>query len=671
MKIEIAEPGRMTQNGSSLLKLIQNNDMPILDLLVRESVQNSLDAAKADSKYVSIDFIIDKFNSKELNNCLEEITIPLNKRFKDLKYEYIAIRDKNTTGLTGVLDYKDVKNNEYGNLLKLIYEISKPQDSEGAGGSWGLGKTIYFRIGIGLVFYYTRIFEDGKYKSRLAATLVEDENNKNSLIPKYKDFTKRGIAWWGEATGENKTNPITDEEKINKILDIFNLKPYEKKETGTSIIIPYIDKQRLCKNNSLSMREKDVPFWIYDIKDYINIALQRWYSPRLNNFKYKYGPYLCARINGDNVEEYDLEPIFEIIQDLYNIASDKPTYNKVNRDAVYLEDINLRNCLEKQTAGKIAFTKVSSKLLEMNPPNNKYNPYIYANIDIDDINTEKPIILFTRKPGMIVFYETVGNWTSGIISNNKNEYIIGIFVLNSNNHLINDKMSLEEYIRRCELADHTSWTDVIINNKNLKIVSKIQSNLTNKISKKINERDNNIEGNINSTLGSLLGSLLLPPEDFGKAATHKSKKRINKKKNNITKNHKYIFKVFDEQCKYLNNYIEIPFTLKTLQYIRNIEIKVQIQLDGNKSISLIEWEKQLNKTIPFNIENVKYLIDRRTNDEAELDSTYLKNENGIKYGIVFNCDKNCLYEMRGIMKLNIIDRNINSLISINEIEGDE
>ena len=193
MKIEIAEPGRMTQNGSSLLKLIQNNDMPILDLLVRESVQNSLDAAKADSKYVSIDFIIDKFNSKELNNCLEEITIPLNKRFKDLKYEYIAIRDKNTTGLTGVLDYKDVKNNEYGNLLKLIYEISKPQDSEGAGGSWGLGKTIYFRIGIGLVFYYTRIFEDGKYKSRLAATLVEDENNKNSLIPKYKDFTKRGI----------------------------------------------------------------------------------------------------------------------------------------------------------------------------------------------------------------------------------------------------------------------------------------------------------------------------------------------------------------------------------------------------------------------------------------------------------------------------------------------
>ena len=52
MKIEIAEPGRMTQTGSSLLNPLQNNNMPVLDLLVRESIQNSLDARKDGSKYV-------------------------------------------------------------------------------------------------------------------------------------------------------------------------------------------------------------------------------------------------------------------------------------------------------------------------------------------------------------------------------------------------------------------------------------------------------------------------------------------------------------------------------------------------------------------------------------------------------------------------------------------
>ena len=54
MRIESAEHGRMTESGSSLLRLIQNQDIPLLDLLVRESVQNSLDAASNTSTKVSV-----------------------------------------------------------------------------------------------------------------------------------------------------------------------------------------------------------------------------------------------------------------------------------------------------------------------------------------------------------------------------------------------------------------------------------------------------------------------------------------------------------------------------------------------------------------------------------------------------------------------------------------
>lgn len=670
MKIEIAEPGRMTQSGSSLLRLIQNNDMPILDLLVRESVQNSLDAAKTDSKYVSVDFIIDKFNSHKLSNCLDGITASLNNKFKNLEYEYIAIRDKNTTGLTGALDYMTVKNNDYGNLLKLVYEISKPRSSEGSGGSWGLGKTIYFRVGIGLVFYYTRIFENGKYKSRLAATLVEDENKVDSLIPKYNNFSKRGIAWWGEYKGENKTQPIVDEDEIKEILNIFNLKPYKGKETGTTIIIPYIDKNKLCKNNEISMRESDVPYWLYDIKEYIKISLQRWYSPRLNNFNYKYGSYLSAKINGELIQDYDFEPIFEIIQDLYNFANGCNSFNKVNKENVYLEDINLRNCLEKQLVGKIAFTKVSRELLEMKPPNNKHNPYVYVNIDIDDLSTEKPIILFTRKPGMIVSYETVGRWTNGITSNNTDEYIIGIFVLNSNNYLTNvdEKISLEEYIRRSELADHTSWTDISINNKNLKIVSKIQSHLVNKISKQFNENSNDIESDISSTLGSFLGSMLLPPENFGKVASKKSKPKSTK--SNISKNSKYEFKLLDDKFKYLSNYIEMPFIIKTHKAIKLVELTIGVLLENN-SISLEEWKKKLNKNVPFEIEEIKCKISYIKDKDPEMKKKYLRTNDNIKYGIRFECNKEFTYEMQGVIKLKVLDRNIKSVISINAIEGDK
>lgn len=184
MKIEIAEPGRMTQSGSSLLKLIQNNNMPILDLLVRESIQNSLDAKNEKDSYVTVEFLTGEFNKISLNRELEGITDSLNKKYWKNEYKYIAVRDSNTVGLTGKLHYDEVTDNQYGNLLKLIYEISKPQEAEGAGGSWGLGKTIYFRVGIGLVIYYSRIInEQEQYESRLAATLVENEMETDSLIP--------------------------------------------------------------------------------------------------------------------------------------------------------------------------------------------------------------------------------------------------------------------------------------------------------------------------------------------------------------------------------------------------------------------------------------------------------------------------------------------------------
>ena len=122
MQIEIAEAGRMTQSGSSLLRLIQNNNMPVLDLLVRESIQNSLDARKMDSKYVEVDYLTGKFKSAKLGRELEQISDSLNHKYGDGEYDYIAIRDSNTVGLTGVMDYKKVQNNVYGNLLKLVYE---------------------------------------------------------------------------------------------------------------------------------------------------------------------------------------------------------------------------------------------------------------------------------------------------------------------------------------------------------------------------------------------------------------------------------------------------------------------------------------------------------------------------------------------------------------------
>ncbi len=79
MKIEVAQHERMSESGSSLLRLIQNNEMPILDLFVRESIQNSLDASLKGFGHTNVDFNIVDFNSNSLIKELEGIEANLEK----------------------------------------------------------------------------------------------------------------------------------------------------------------------------------------------------------------------------------------------------------------------------------------------------------------------------------------------------------------------------------------------------------------------------------------------------------------------------------------------------------------------------------------------------------------------------------------------------------------
>lgn len=611
MKIEIAEPGRMTQSGSSLLKLIQNNNMPILDLLVRESIQNSLDAKNNTAQYVSVDFFTGTFEKTLLNVELDKVTDSLNRKFCEKECKFIAIRDSNTVGLTGKLHYDDVTDNQYGNLLKLIYEISKPQEAEGSGGSWGLGKTVYFRVGIGLVIYYSRIVnENGRYESRLAASLVENEMNDDALIPVLDGKSKRGIAWWGEQIGENKTKPVTDELYIKNILRIFGLLPYDNNQTGTTIIIPYIDENILLNHNQIEYKNGEdcviVPFWKNNIEDYLKVAVQRWYAPRLNNINYKYGKFLRTRINGEGISSEVMEPAFQIVQALYNRAvTGKDNFADIlNQTEIEIktEDILLRNVLNTTKAGTVAYTKIPRSILKTEFPDNKPEPYIYYNCEIREKDKNKPLMFFTRKPGMIVSYVNVGNWVDGISSCGKDEFVMAIFVLNSDNALAgnaSEKCTLEEYIRRSEMADHSSWSDFSIGNFNPRIVSRIQKQVIGKISKEFSVEEDNNANKLNSGFGKMFGDLLLPPENFGKRSG--SNESTAFKPGNHFEKHKNILFSYDvKDIIYFANKMKMKLSIKSRGKITSTGIRLHIDSDVG-SIRAKEWENKMGLKMPFEI----------------------------------------------------------------------
>lgn len=695
MKIEIAEPGRMTQSGSSLLKLIQNNNMPILDLLVRESIQNSLDAKNETDPYVTVEFFTGEFNKVSLNSELEGITDSLNRKYCKNKYKYIAVRDSNTVGLTGKLHYDEVTDNHYGNLLKLIYEISKPQEAEGAGGSWGLGKTVYFRVGIGLVIYYSRIInEQGQYESRLAASLVENEMEPDSLIPALPGKSKRGIAWWGQNIGDNKTKPITDEQYIEKILKIFNVDSYEGNLTGTTIIIPYIDEQMLLENNQIEYKDGEdnsiCPFWRCSVEDYLRVAIQRWYAPRLNNKKYPYGKFLRARINKIGIGIDSMEPTFQIVQALYNRAiSEEVCDDILKEDGVECksEEIILRKVLETTKAGTVAYAKIPRKILRTGYPDNKPEPYMYFNCEIRDKEKNKPVLFFTRMPGMIVSYEDVGNWVDGISASNKDEFILAIFVLNSENRLANTNgiYSLEEYVRKSEMADHTSWGDFSMGNNNPRIISKVQAQVNSKISKEFSVEEEDTTSRINSGLGKMFGDLLLPPENFGKKPSGGSGGGQGGKGH--TETHKnVIFGYEPSKTKYSPNGMVVKLTIKSRRKITSTGINLAIDSEIG-AIKPKDWEEKMGLSMPFAISLTEIVVKKLDGSDSNIKMTVdsinvktkvddiscelIKTNNNVGYGIHIMSENEHQIEMELDVSLQLNRKDIKPLFNVDKNEGDK
>ena len=639
MDIEIAERGRMDQSGSSLLRLIQNNDLPTLDLFVRESIQNSLDAADKDSPrdYVSVEFLCGEFESKKLCEKLDGITDALYSKYSNKEYSYVAVRDSETVGLTGPMEAEEIEENQsHGNLQKLIYEISNPQDMEGAGGSWGLGKTVYFRVGMGLVIYYSRIkIGHNKYESRMAATLVEDERGKNPMIPKRGKKPRRGIAWWGERKTPNHTVPITKEREINSILNIFDIPQYTDQETGTTIIIPYIDLDGLMDQNQEQYINSNgkpmIPYWSNYLDEYLKIAVQRWYAPRLNNPEYIYGKYLKANVNGKKLTRASIEPVFNAIRELYSASFESEGIERGEEfsEEISVENINIRNALaDNSTAGVISFAKIKRDSLRMGPPSNKYSPEIYLNLRQNDGTQNRPIICFARKPGMIVSYEDDGKWVGNILPTEPDSYIIGVFRLNTENRISsNPPISLEEYVRKSEMADHRSWNDHgEIKGYSEKPIDKIQGWISKKISEKFNENDQTGSVGVESGMGRYFAQILLPQQGFGKASTVRPSKNSPSEEKHLKVKDKRL-SIDISKISYTEDGMSVPVILELNENVSNTGFHLEIQVESG-TVSCGDWESRLGMKMPFEIVSIIDVNGVLSGDGKE--SLLLDDDNSVK-----------------------------------------
>lgn len=522
--------------GSGSLKALQNDNLPEIDLLVREAIQNSADASlREESAFFGVNFNYRTFEPQKLNALLKDIGPILNSRFQKEREDYLEIRDYKTSGLTGKVKRAEVAANpeDHGNYFKLVFDTGKEQtnsDDGMAGGSWGYGKSVYFRVGIGLVIFYSQIKSENGYESRLVVSLIEHENSADALLTKVKADAV-GRAWWGKEDPNDHTEllPITDVEEIKGVLDVFGVIPFNATETGTSIIIPYIQKDKLMEGifpEHCGISDDVIAMCSFkdDIIEYTKLAIQKWYAPKIFNknlSKYSNQKWLSVRVNDEPIRDTDMRPLFQLVQELYTTALSANQCGKQEYESKKFRGIKTRVVPSKKIqggkAGVVATAVVSNE--DFGDIGSTIPPQAYLRL-FDALTKNDPIVMYARAAGMVLDYKIDGKWTKGIIKPEKdNEILFSFFVPNCSLKLKEDKslgeyagISLGNYLRKCEKSDHMSWNDPA----SLTVVTNIAAQTKSKINECYRGHESaDTEGTV-SKLSGKLGRRLLPTLNYGK-----------------------------------------------------------------------------------------------------------------------------------------------------------
>ena len=233
-----------------------------LESVVREAIQNSLDARPKGSKvpavvriyYSGQEAAVDggKYSKQFRGETID--THYSDKRSglevvpsSEEECEFLAIEDFNTTGLTGDVTKRptedELENDRVrGNYYNFFFRENR-SDKAGAGalGSWGAGKIMFMKASRLRTAFTLSVRDDAATPCFLAGRAVLNSLTigNDTFAPDYWFGVEEPSA--NAAEREMRKRPITDAASIEAFCKLFHLLRGEK--CGTSVVIPYLDVQ--------------------------------------------------------------------------------------------------------------------------------------------------------------------------------------------------------------------------------------------------------------------------------------------------------------------------------------------------------------------------------------------------------------------------------------------
>ena len=244
-----------------------------LEAVIRESIQNSLDAADECNEPVAVRIYLSGEEDKLPLEKLQRYFTGEKQRFTDPKNglvtpsqtlsepcRFLVIEDFHTTGLTGITDERpfeeDVAHRNDWNYYNYFFrENGSTKVGANTLGSWGAGKCVFQRaskLKCSFTYSVRNDYEPRAFIVGKATLKFHTDSNHVTWAPD---------GWFGmrdqsDNPSKMKKIPITDAEFIATFKKDFNIKRAD--EPGTSIVIPYVNLSENSENADAQFNEHNL-----------------------------------------------------------------------------------------------------------------------------------------------------------------------------------------------------------------------------------------------------------------------------------------------------------------------------------------------------------------------------------------------------------------------------
>ena len=351
---------------------------PNINSLIRESIQNSMDAVADLSAPVKMAFRISSFQRNtfesffELKNhvdgCLDywsdrakNIFAPIQQALelgqRNDRFHYIEVSDYNTTGM----DYE--QNNNKTKFHGFIHSTgASNKQSENSGGSFGIGKAAYFAM--------------SPIRSIMVSTMTRDKKQIDHHV-----FQGVSMLCTHKTDGElrmpigfystNKEHPVTNE---NEIPDRFR-----RSEPGTSVYILGIQREEKDSIYEKMKKAVLVNFWlaIYNKRLVVTIGDEEISSNNIVQLVEQYFPELA-----DNGRKGNINPR-AYLELVINARPDNKEYILINENLNHLGQVKFYIHRHTDGRGCIQYFRMPNMMVKrekLASSNNFFGVFICDNV---------------------------------------------------------------------------------------------------------------------------------------------------------------------------------------------------------------------------------------------------------------------------------------------------